>query len=377
MEKLYAAYGSNINVAQMKKRCPEATIVDVGMIQDMQLDFNKVATLHSVPGENSPALIWKLNEADEAKLDVYEGFPHKYHKEQVTVEIAGTKHSVMAYIMNDKENKKPPSEEYYNRISDGYAAFGFDFQYLEEAYDRALEYEDSRQISFSDYSYCPSNGVSNLSDDLLFQAFVVGQCAERYDLSFSPQEIKELTKFMSEDYSLSAFMDFEDYADAVFSDMAESYQSERKYYVAYGSNMNTEQMSVRCPNSTEVGTGEIIDYELQFNNYADIKPKSNALTPCVVWDISSDDWKTLDRYEGYPTLYTKEEVDIILNGERTTAIAYVMQRQYASPCLPHKAYLEGIAEGYVQHDIDTAPLTEALNRTSSLEKSKSRRGNRR
>ena len=37
-----------------------------------------------------------------------------------------------------------------------------------------------------------------------------------------------------------------------------------KLYVAYGSNLNKEQMRYRCPTAKFVGTGIIEGYELQF-----------------------------------------------------------------------------------------------------------------
>ena len=41
-----------------------------------------------------------------------------------------------------------------------------------------------------------------------------------------------------------------------------------KLYVAYGSNLNKEQMRYRCPTAKFVGTGIIEGYELQFKGSA-------------------------------------------------------------------------------------------------------------
>ena len=38
----------------------------------------------------------------------------------------------------------------------------------------------------------------------------------------------------------------------------------KKYYLAYGSNLNVRQMRFRCPTARIVGTAEIEDYELLF-----------------------------------------------------------------------------------------------------------------
>ena len=39
---------------------------------------------------------------------------------------------------------------------------------------------------------------------------------------------------------------------------------EKRYYIAYGSNLNIAQMRVRCPQARIIGTSEIKDYELLF-----------------------------------------------------------------------------------------------------------------
>ena len=41
-------------------------------------------------------------------------------------------------------------------------------------------------------------------------------------------------------------------------------------YVAYGSNMNLEQMAYRCPNSYVVCNGELHGWKLVFNFHADV-----------------------------------------------------------------------------------------------------------
>lgn len=39
---------------------------------------------------------------------------------------------------------------------------------------------------------------------------------------------------------------------------------ERRYYIAYGSNLNVRQMKYRCPTARIIGTSVIKDYELLF-----------------------------------------------------------------------------------------------------------------
>ena len=134
-------------------------------------------------------------------------------------------------------------------------------------------------------------------------------------------------------------------------------------YLAYGSNMNLEQMDYRCPNSKVVCNGELKGWKLVFNVHADVIKTGdmNDVVPVVVWDISDDDWYRLDMYEGYPSYYIKEIVNVILdNGEIEEAIVYVMTDNRKGICPPMKSYFECILQGYIDNRIDVEYLYEAL-----------------
>ena len=64
----------------------------------------------------------------------------------------------------------------------------------------------------------------------------------------------------------------------------------RKKYIAYGSNLNLEQMARRCPTAKVIGAGEIRDHELLFRGYresavATVEPKKGASVPVLIWEI--------------------------------------------------------------------------------------------
>ena len=74
-----------------------------------------------------------------------------------------------------------------------------------------------------------------------------------------------------------------------------------KLYVAYGSNLNMEQMKQRCPGAQFVGTGVVENYELQFkgslyNAHATIAPKEGSSVPVGIWTILKRDENNLDGY---------------------------------------------------------------------------------
>ena len=83
-----------------------------------------------------------------------------------------------------------------------------------------------------------------------------------------------------------------------------------KYYIAYGSNLSIEQMKVRTPDAVIVGTGLLKDWRLLFRQFATIKKCKGYSVPVLIWKISPQDEKNLDRYEGYPKFYIKRNLKI-------------------------------------------------------------------
>ena len=134
-------------------------------------------------------------------------------------------------------------------------------------------------------------------------------------------------------------------------------------YVAYGSNMNLEQMAFRCPNSKVVCNGKLKGYKLVFNVHADVikTNKEHDEVPVVVWNIADEDWYRLDMYEGYPTYYGREIIDVILDSGKTKkAMVYTMTKNRKGICPPDKNYFDCILKGYNDNGIDVEYLYKAL-----------------
>ena len=93
----------------------------------------------------------------------------------------------------------------------------------------------------------------------------------------------------------------------------------RRYYLAYGSNLNVGQMKFRCPTARIIGTSVIKDYELLFKgsktgSYLTIEKKKGARVPVAVWETQESDELALDRYEGCPQFYYKTEMIVPIKG---------------------------------------------------------------
>jgi hypothetical protein len=136
--RYYLAYGSNLNIRQMRMRCPDAKPVGSIMLEGYELLFrgehgSAVATVEPKTSGSVPCALWLISAKDEAALDRYEGWPHLYRKEMVLVRFGKRRMNVMTYIMNDGYDIAKPGIHYYKTILNGYRDFGLDTSALEAA----------------------------------------------------------------------------------------------------------------------------------------------------------------------------------------------------------------------------------------------------
>ena len=94
---------------------------------------------------------------------------------------------------------------------------------------------------------------------------------------------------------------------------------EKRYYAAYGSNLNILQMRYRCPSARVIGVAEISDYRLLFKGsktgaYLTIEKQKGSVVPVGIWEVSESDERSLDRYEGFPNFYYKTEMSLDIKG---------------------------------------------------------------
>ena len=149
-KRLYIAYGSNLNVKQMKIRCPRARIIGTSEIPDYQLIFRgsktgSYLTIEPKEGSNVPVAVWEVTKFDEASLDLYEGFPKFYYKEQMNLPVKAFNNfevqekGVFVYIMHENRPLGIPSRSYIMTCLEGYATFGFDVKNLAKAINVSKE----------------------------------------------------------------------------------------------------------------------------------------------------------------------------------------------------------------------------------------------
>jgi len=129
---LYFAYGSNLHLFQMKRRCKDSVFLKKIRLVNFKLTFrSKYRAADIEPKKNSivPGALFEISKSDERKLDVYEDFPKLYEKYYFYY--YGKK--VMTYTMVNKSPFRYPTERYLNIVKRGYKNCGLDFKYLKLA----------------------------------------------------------------------------------------------------------------------------------------------------------------------------------------------------------------------------------------------------
>lgn len=144
----------------------------------------------------------------------------------------------------------------------------------------------------------------------------------------------------------------------------------KRYYIAYGSNLNIRQMMMRCPDARVAGTSVIENYQLLFKgsktgSYLTIEAKEGYSVPVAIWSVSESDELALDRYEGYPAFYYKKEMELPITGiksgkvRRRTAFVYIMHEDRPLGILAAR-YYQTCSEGYRNFGFDQTKLAQAF-----------------
>ncbi len=146
--------------------------------------------------------------------------------------------------------------------------------------------------------------------------------------------------------------------------MATEIESKFSYYFAYGSNMDVEQMKQRCPGAVLVDKVYIDGYKFLINErgVGTIVRDISKTVYGILWLITKEDEKALDRYEGIGQYhYFKidlETLSIDNPGKSYYALAYIAYNNI--PGKPREGYVErvveaarmnGLKEEYIQNDL--------------------------
>lgn len=123
----YFAYGSNMNLEQMKQRCPDARFLKRSYLKGYKFVYDG----HSLTRNGAVANVVKFNkgvvwgalfEADNIcieNLDRYEGYPTNYQKKSIEVkDDQDNKYQALIYLRKP-QSEGTPSDEYRKIVLKG------------------------------------------------------------------------------------------------------------------------------------------------------------------------------------------------------------------------------------------------------------------
>ena len=133
---LYFAYGSNLNLFQMKRRCKDSAFLKKYELKGYKLNFRskyRAADIEKSKNSIVPGALFEISKSDEKKLDVYEDFPILYKK----LYFSYYNKTVMTYIMVNKTEFRYPTERYLNVVKQGYKDCNLDIKFLIKALNQS------------------------------------------------------------------------------------------------------------------------------------------------------------------------------------------------------------------------------------------------
>lgn len=132
---LYFAYGSNLDRAQMRTRCPNATVEARATLPGHTLVFGgysrrwggAVASLQRVRGAHVEGLLYRLTPGDLRALDAFEGHPFAYQRAtRLVTDRAGQRRRALVYLQPEARFESwPPATRYFLVLWHAYGRLGF------------------------------------------------------------------------------------------------------------------------------------------------------------------------------------------------------------------------------------------------------------
>lgn len=137
-------------------------------------------------------------------------------------------------------------------------------------------------------------------------------------------------------------------------------------YFAYGSNMDRTQMLRRCPDASVVSVGSMCGWSFRINarGVATMVEARGSVVWGVVWQLSEEDERSLDMYEGVASgLYKKVTLPVLVSGgTELDALVYIAEED--APSTPRSGYLESIVVAARMAGLPEEHVEELLTWTS-------------
>jgi gamma-glutamylcyclotransferase (GGCT)/AIG2-like uncharacterized protein YtfP len=138
MRRLYFAYGSNINLDQMRDRCEDAILIGEAYLDNHHFYINErgVANIRYSQENIVHGLLWEISEYDEDSLDTCEGARVEgkfYEKHDLKVNTYSDENLLaLVYIDEYSINEGSPRSGYMDKILNGLYCSTINPEYIEK-----------------------------------------------------------------------------------------------------------------------------------------------------------------------------------------------------------------------------------------------------
>jgi gamma-glutamylcyclotransferase (GGCT)/AIG2-like uncharacterized protein YtfP len=135
---MYAAYGSNMDPAQMAERCPHSPQRGTGWLEGWRLTFGgadigwegALATVAEEAGQRVFVVLYEISEHDEQSLDRWDGATLGYY-DKIRVRVATLDGDLVAWLyVLDAYEGGLPSARYLGIVSDAAEVAGAPADYV-------------------------------------------------------------------------------------------------------------------------------------------------------------------------------------------------------------------------------------------------------
>lgn len=140
MKLIYAAYGSNLNEKHMKKTCPTASFLGIGILEGYKLSHmgpgkRCFLNLEKDPNSQIEIGLYEINVSEVMSLDNYEEFPELYDKVELEINFGSDREfKAFTYIMPPGDlNYCKPKKKYFKKCLKGYQEKGLDEEQLKKS----------------------------------------------------------------------------------------------------------------------------------------------------------------------------------------------------------------------------------------------------
>ena len=130
----YFAYAHNTNTHILKKRCPSAKLIGIGVLRNFKLVFRHYADIENADNTHCYGIVWEIDSKDLKALDHDEGLHRAYNRIPLSIDMKNKTLKSMTYIMDPANTLKKATPQWYiDSVIKGYREHGLPIRQIENA----------------------------------------------------------------------------------------------------------------------------------------------------------------------------------------------------------------------------------------------------